>query len=138
MSVKTVQEREQIVDDILQHLERENLHDGFPAIKQLKGILAEYIKNPDDQPGFTGKIKFPELNTFISYVLPMRSCNNADVRVINPQSSIQSKKGRRQVRALTKKQLLEQTQKQQLTSSNMIIPSDADMQSSSAVNLTLR
>lgn len=93
---KTKQERLQIVIDLCKRLksfptaphpllETElshlNLYDSdFDAILQIKKIFNMYVNqddtNPDTLIGFSGKIKFPELNKIIEYILPIKQKTN--------------------------------------------------------------
>jgi hypothetical protein len=57
----------------------------FPAeaIKKLFDILDSYVDLPDDATsGFSGRIPFPEIGKDIEYVLPLRGCNRATVRMV--------------------------------------------------------
>lgn len=55
-----------------------NLYDtDYIAIIQLKKVFSDYVNQNDTSPntlvGFSGKIKFPELNKTIHYILPIKS-----------------------------------------------------------------
>jgi hypothetical protein len=43
-------------------------NEEYPAIKQLKSVFDEYIKN---EYSMSGKIKFEEINRKIEYILPI-------------------------------------------------------------------
>lgn len=88
---RTQQERLQIVLDICQQLKRfpkatymatdphpylDLYNSDYSAIQQLKKVFNEFVKQDDSKPelliGLSGKIKFPELNRRIEYVLPIK------------------------------------------------------------------
>ena len=85
------QERLQVVLDICKQLKRfpkssylasdpypylDLYNSDYIAIQQLKKIFHDFVNQDDDQPklltGFSGKIKFPELNRRIEYILPIK------------------------------------------------------------------
>lgn len=96
MLLKTKSERLNIVLDICKklrnfptaehplletHESHLNLYDSdYDAIIKLKKIFSEYVNQDDNTPdlltGFSGKIKFPELNRIIQYILPIKSYAN--------------------------------------------------------------
>lgn len=47
----------------------------YDAIKYLKNVFNDYLNQDDSKPklliGFNGKIKFPEINKQIEYILPI-------------------------------------------------------------------
>lgn len=49
---------------------------NFPAISQVKQVFNDYINQDDSHPsylrGLSGKIKFPEIERTIEYILPIR------------------------------------------------------------------
>jgi hypothetical protein len=47
-------------------------NDSYPAIAQLKSVFNEYIKT-DITSSMSGKIKFPEINKTIEYILPAKT-----------------------------------------------------------------
>jgi hypothetical protein len=91
--LKTKSERLEIVLDICKKLRKFptaehpllevyeshlNLYDSdYEAIIKLKKILSDYVNQDDNSPhlltGFSGKIKFTELNRTIHYILPIKS-----------------------------------------------------------------
>ncbi|NDC94798.1 hypothetical protein EB077_05790 [bacterium] len=50
----------------------------YPAMQQLKNVFSKFVNQDDHQPdllcGFSGKIKIPQLNKSVQYVLPIK-CN---------------------------------------------------------------
>jgi len=48
----------------------------FPAMRELKNVFDTYVNQDDDNTdhlvGLSGKIKFPEINKTIHYVLPIK------------------------------------------------------------------
>ena len=80
--LRTRQEKLQIVLDIVKKLSNFNAsdmsrsinlyNDSYPAIAQLKIIFNEYIKT-DITSSMSGKIKFPEINKTIEYILPAKT-----------------------------------------------------------------
>jgi 3-deoxy-D-arabino-heptulosonate 7-phosphate (DAHP) synthase len=102
--VKTSEERVLIVQDVLSKLQNQGLDSQeYAAVQQLKGILNLYIQTPDDQSGYSGKIKFPEIDGEFEYVLPMRSATQAYVR-LHKYGQSNTSKGQRKQRKLTKAQ----------------------------------
>lgn len=89
-TVKTKEERQKVVDHVLMKLKDCGVEDNFQlsasaAVRELKTLLQAYVDNPDDQAGFSGKIKFPELNTHFVYLLPMRGTTQAYVELVDPR-----------------------------------------------------
>ena len=82
MSFRTQQEKLCIVLDIVKKLSNFNAsdmsksinlyNDSYPAIAQLKSVFDEYIKT-DITSSMSGKIKFPEINKTIEYILPAKT-----------------------------------------------------------------
>ena len=77
--------------------------DDFPPIKKLFEIMTEYEK-PDNAQSFSGRIPFPEIDRFIEYKFPMRSCNEASVRMVTARPPTAIRPGFRQQRKPTKAQ----------------------------------
>jgi hypothetical protein len=76
---KSVEERIQIVNDIIAKLvevnlvavdENDKVYSGFESIQEFLNILNEY-KKPVLLSGFTGVIKVPEFKRNIEYILPL-------------------------------------------------------------------
>lgn len=85
---KSKEERQRIADHVLMKLDQSGANnDAYPAVVTLKKLLLDYVNNPDDMPGFSGKIPFPELKTHILYKLPMRACNDSHVELVDPRPS---------------------------------------------------
>ena len=80
-SIRTSKEKLQIVLHIVKKLSKFNAsdmsqtinlyNDSYPAIVQLKSVFNEYIKT-DITNSMSGKIKFPEINKTIEYILPAK------------------------------------------------------------------
>ncbi|NBO99298.1 MAG: hypothetical protein EBU90_04115 [Proteobacteria bacterium] len=85
------QERLQVVLDICKQLKRfpkssylpsdpnpyfDLYNSDYSAIQQLKTVFRDFVNQDDSNPnllsGLSGKIKFPELNRRIEYVLPIK------------------------------------------------------------------
>jgi len=77
--------------------------DDFPPIKKLFEIMTEYEK-PENTQSFSGRIPFPEIDRFIEYKFPMRSCSEASVRMVVANRPPTARPGFRQPRKPTKAQ----------------------------------
>lgn len=87
---KSVEERIQIVDDIIAKLievnlaaidEHDKVYSGFESIQEFLNILEEY-KKPVLLSGFTGVIKVPEFKRNIEYILPLSQHVMHGVRMV--------------------------------------------------------
>lgn len=80
---KSLNERRAIVEDVTQRFRLLGIGRDFPPIAQLFDTLDAYIALPEDaDAGFSGTIPFPEINKELHYVLPVRKCNQASVRMV--------------------------------------------------------
>lgn len=87
---KSVEERIQIVNDIIAKLievnlvaidESDKVYSGFESIQEFLNILEEY-KKPVLLSGFTGVIKVPEFKRNIEYILPLSQHVMHGVRMV--------------------------------------------------------
>jgi NifB/MoaA-like Fe-S oxidoreductase len=89
---KTVEERKEIVAEVIAKLEETHLigwddkeeqhYSGFPGIEDLLVILREYVK-PVLLSGFSGVIKVPELGRNVEYILPARKFVGHGIRLVS-------------------------------------------------------
>ena len=89
---KTVEERKEIVAEVIAKLEETHLvgwdedekkhYSGFEGINDLMSILREYEK-PNLLSGFSGVIKVPELNRNVEYILPIRKVAGHGIRLVS-------------------------------------------------------
>ncbi len=92
---KTVEERKEIVQEVIQKLEEVHLigwdedekrhYSGFEGIDEFLGLLREYEK-PVLLSGFSGVVKVPELNRNVEYILPVRKIAAHGVRLVSTEN----------------------------------------------------
>jgi len=76
--MKTLEERKAIVEDVRTKMATLGLSPEFQSLQRLEQLLKDY---EDHGIGSSGTIEFPEAQRIIDYVLPMRACNKAIVRM---------------------------------------------------------
>lgn len=88
--LKSQDERARIVVEIIQKLKEVSLagvdeegktYSGFDAVEEFLKILREYEK-PNLLSGFSGRIRVPEFDRCIEYILPIRQGNDHVVRLV--------------------------------------------------------
>lgn len=81
-SVKTVEERLKIKQDVLQQMDRLNVDvDVLESFQPFMKILDEYCQ-PKLMNGYSGRLYIPEINRVLEYVLPLRVWAQPMVRLV--------------------------------------------------------